>query len=248
MKAFVKLLLLAGLVIYLIFALTNFCQSEDRTVCRQVNFTIADSTHAGFITAEEADNLLRKSGAYPIGRQMSKVNGIDIERALKKSSFIDSASCYKAPNGVVNVLILQRLPLLRIMAENGDDYYIDDKGHIMNPQGYSADLPVVTGHITQKEAQRLLIPMGSFLRNDAFWNDQIEQIHVEANHHVTLVPRVGNHLIRFGQTDSISTKFRNLYTFYEKVLPQVGWNKYTEISVEHVTQIVGKKSRPGKQS
>ena len=29
--------------------------------------------------------------------------------------------------------------------------------------------------------------------------------------------------------------------FYEKVMPQAGWNKYKEISVEHVTQIVGRK-------
>ena len=30
-----------------------------------------------------------------------------------------------------------------------------------------------------------------------------------------------------------------------KVLPQVGWNKYSEISVEHVSQIVGRKPEKG---
>ena len=60
-----------------------------------------------------------------------------------------------------------------------------------------------------------------------------------------LVPRVGGHVIAFGNTDSISQKFRNLYAFYEKVMPQVGWNKYAEISVEHISQIIGRKKRKG---
>ena len=85
--------------------------------------------------------------------------------------------------------------------------------------------------------------LGNFLRDDPFWNNQIEQIYVTPQQHLTLVPRVGGHTIDFGDTDSISLKFRNLYTFYAKVLPQVGWNKYSEISVEHVSQIVGRKPK-----
>lgn len=241
MKTAFKLLLLIGLIVYLVIAFTNFTQQGNKTICRSVNFTIADSSHAGFITAEEADRLLRRSGLYPIGRQMDQIDGPAIERALRKNSFIDSVSCYKSPNGSVNVLIEQRLPLLRVLAKNGDDYYIDQKGNLMKPQGYVADLVVATGDITPAFAKKELIKMGRFLRNDEFWNNQIEQINVLPNRHLVLVPRVGSHTIEFGTTDSISQKFRNLYTFYEKVLPQVGWNKYTALSVEHVAQIVGRK-------
>lgn len=88
--------------------------------------------------------------------------------------------------------------------------------------------------------------LGRFLHNDSFWNDQIEQIYVTPQQRIEMVPRVGNHTILFGTPDSISIKFRNLYTFYEKVLPEVGWNKYTAISVEHVSQIVGRKPKPKK--
>ena len=174
---------------------------------------------------------------------MKQIDGLAIERALRRNSFIDSVSCYKSPGGVVNVLILQRLPLLRVKADNGDDYYIDDKGNIMNPQGYSADLVVATGDISRPYAQRQLIKLARFLRDDAFWNNQIEQIYVSPQRHISMVPRVGSHTIAFGTTDSINQKFRNLYTFYEKVLPEVGWNKYAEISVEHVSQIVGRKEQ-----
>lgn len=241
-KTFVKLILLAGIIVYLCFAFVEFTTHGDTTVCKQVCFSIADSSHAGFITTDEADHLLRQSGLYPVGREMKQIDGVAIERALRRNSFIDSVSCYKSPGGVVNVLILQRLPLLRVKADNGDDYYIDNKGNVMNPQGYSADLVVATGNISKTFAKKQLVQLGRFLRDDPFWNDQIEQIYVTSQQHIQMVPRVGSHIINFGTTDSISQKFRNLYTFYEKVLPEVGWNKYAEISVEHVSQIVGRKA------
>lgn len=243
MKTLVKIVLLVALAVYMVFAFADFSRHGDNTVCSSVNYTIADSLHAGFITVEEADRLLRASGLYPVGRTLDQVDGLAIERALRRNSYIDSVSCYKSPNGVVNVLIEQRLPLLRVLADNGDDYYMDQKGNLMTPQGYVADLIVATGHIDRKYARSELLKLGRFLHADPFWNAQVEQIHVLPNRHLRLVPRVGGHTIEFGTADSISQKFRNLYTFYEKVLPQVGWNKYTEISVEHVTQIVGRKGK-----
>lgn len=248
MKTVFKLLLLLGLVVYLVFAFTKFTRQGNTTVCSQVHFTIADSSHIGFITVEEADRILRSSGKYPVGRRMDEIDGSAIEKALQRNAFIENASVYKSPNGAVNVLIAQRVPLLRVMADNGDDYYVDYKGKLMKPQGYVADLVVATGQITRPYAQKELIKIGKFLRADDFWNNQIEQIHVDNNCHLSLVPRVGSYIIEFGTTDSIDRKFRNLMTFYEKVLPTVGWNKYSTISVEHVSQIVGRKGKKRKSA
>lgn len=243
MKTVIKLLLLVGLVIYLVFAFVNFTRHGDKTICHRVNYTIADSLHAGFITADEADRLLRKSACYPVGRRMEDIRVQDIEDLLRRNAYIDSVSCYKSPNGTVNVLIEQRIPLLRVMADTGEQYYLDSQGNIMSSQGYVADLVVVTGHVTPQYARKRLVNMGRYLRDNPFWDNQIEQIDVRPNGHLTLVPRVGGHTIQFGTTDSIVQKFRNLQTFYQKVLPTVGWNKYSEISVEHVSQIVGRKTR-----
>lgn len=248
MKTVLKLLLLVALIAYLGFAFTNLTQKENKTLCTALNYTIADSTHAGFITGDEADRLLRKAKLYPIGKAMHQINSETIEMALKQNQFIDSVACYKAPNGTVNILIVQRLPLMRIISNNGEDYYLDSRGRKLKPAGYVADMVVATGNISSKFAQQHLVAMGRFLRDDAFWNNQIEQINVLPNEHLQLVPRVGNHIIDFGNANNISTKFRNLYTFYEKVLPQVGWNKYREISVEHTSQIVGRKGTPRKHS
>ena len=241
MKTLVKLLLLLALSVYLVMAFFNFTQHRDTRVCSSLHITITDSTHAAFISAAETERLLKAAHLYPVGKQMDEIDGLKIEETLKKNSVIEDVQCYKAPNGVVNVLITQRMPLMRIMASNGNDYYIDSKGHVMRAQNYVADVVVATGDISPRFARKELVQLGQFLQNDAFWSNQIEQIYVDNGNKIKLVPRVGGHVIDFGTADSIAQKFRNLHTFYQKVLPQVGWNKYNEISVEHVSQIVGRK-------
>lgn len=246
MKTVFKLFLLLALIVYLGFAFTKFSRKGNETICKQVNYTITDSAHAGFITISEAERLLKSSDLYPIGKQLEEINGQAIEEMYLKNNFIDSVLCYTSPNGAVNILIMQRLPLMRIMASNGDDYYIDEQGHIMNPQGYAANLVVATGAITRPFARESLTQMGKFLQENSFWDDQIEQIEVTPKQKIDLVTRVGGHIIHFGTTDDIELKFQNLELFYEKVLSQVGWNKYSEISVENVSQIVGTKKGKSK--
>lgn len=243
MKTLIKLLLLALVAVYLVIAFTTMTGRDDNTVCREVSVTVADSSRAGFITAAEVERMLRASGLYPIGRTMAQIDGARIERELRRQSFIENATCYKAPGGTLNVLVEQRLPVLRVMAENGDDYYLDAKGCVMNPKGYVADLPVATGSVSRRFAQRQLLKLGLYLRDNAFWDNQIEQIHITPSHQIELYPRVGRQVILFGSADSIPRKFQNLYTFYQKVMPEVGWNKYSTLSVEHVSQIVAKKTK-----
>ena len=50
MKTLVKIVLLVALAVYLVFAFADFSRHGDNTVCSSVNYTIADSLHAGFIT------------------------------------------------------------------------------------------------------------------------------------------------------------------------------------------------------
>ena len=61
------------------------------------------------------------------------------------------------------------------------------------------------------------------------------------NDEIDLIPRVGNQIIHLGTTENYEGKLRNLEAFYDKVLPEVGWNKYSVINLEFKDQIVCKK-------
>ena len=72
---------------------------------------------------------------------------------------------------------------------------------------------------------------------------QREQIHVQANGKLEIIPRVGKHTILLGEPKDFKKKLEKLKVFYEKGISQVGWNKYSEISLEYNDQIICTKNK-----
>lgn len=233
---FVVLLLV---VAYLAIALTAFNRKPVHQVCRHLELDIKDSVNAGFVTRDEIAVLLRKQGLYPIGQKMNDIRTDFLEKKLNEHPLIEEAECYKTPGGSLRVEVTQRLPVLRIISNKGDNYYIDNKGKIMPIESNCvAHLAVVTGDVDKTFAQKALYPFGMFLKKNKFWNSQIEQINVTSDQEIELVPRVGEHIIFLGKVDNFEVKLAKLKIFYEKALNQVGWNKYGRISLEFNNQII----------
>ncbi len=241
MKLLFKLFLLVGIAAYLVFAFITFPDLGSNAVCNDVRITIADSTQAGFITAAEAKQILHKAQLYPKGKLMDSVNNHSIEQALLKNTFIREVECYKSANGCFNILITQRLPLVRVLTET-DDYYLDANGKIMPAGIYKANIVVATGSIEKSDRQSLL-SIGAFLADEPFWNKQIEQINVQPDKNIELIPRVGEQIIFLGKATDLKRKFRNLKIFYERVMPEVGWNKYASLNLAYGNQVICKKHK-----
>lgn len=241
MKNLLKALLLLLLAVYLALAVTIFNNPEARQLCTAVDVTVEDSAVAGFITPSEIRALLCEAKAYPVGRKIKDVNCARIESVLSSNPFIDDITCYKTQGGHVFVTVTQRLPVMRVISDNGENYYIDTRGKIMPRMHYSADLAVATGCITQKYAHAKLLPLGRLLKYDKFWDSQIEQIHVDSAGNIELFPRIGSHTVYIGKPEALPQKLKRLKTFYSQVLNQVGWNKYSRINLEYDNQIICKK-------
>lgn len=56
-----------------------------------------------------------------------------LERELAKHPLIDQVECYKTPSGKLCIEVTQRIPILRVMSANGENYYLDNKGIVMPP-------------------------------------------------------------------------------------------------------------------
>jgi cell division protein FtsQ len=80
-----------------------------------------------------------------------------------------------------------------------------------------------------------------YIDDDNFWSAQIDQIWIDQDNEIDLIPRVGNQVIHLGTIENLDGKLRNLAAFYEKVLPEVGWNKYSVINLEYKDEIVCKR-------
>lgn len=239
MRKTLNILLLFLAVGYMIFAAVTFVGREDTTVCGKVSIDIADSAQATLITRGEVEKILHVGGVYPMGKSMKDINLLRLEQTLKKNAFISDALCVKTPGGKVLIRVAQRLPLLRVMNASGDDYYVDNKGFRMAAKGYEADVAIITGHADEAFVRNHLLELGDIMHRDPFWDSQIEQINVLPGGNVDLVMRIGNPLVHLGRPEHIERKLRNLRAFYEKVLPQVGWYRYKEISVAYENQVIG---------
>ena len=242
---------------YLVVAFTAFNQPDETAkVCTKVSINIQDETTNGFISAEEIKNRLTRVRLYPLGKPMSSIDARSIEETLKISPFVQTAECYKTQDGHICITITQRMPIVRIKANNGDDYYIDDNDHIMPNSHYTSDMIIATGHINKWFAQNYIYFLSKALMGNDLWKNLVEQINVLQDKSIELVPRVGNHIICLGPLPEskyrsereqminafTQKKMDRLEKFYKYGLSQAGWNKYSYIDLEFDNQIICTKS------
>lgn len=244
------------LVVYLACAFTVFNKPDETAhVCTKANIVVADESSNGFINADEVTRRLKAAGLYPLGKQMSKINAREIEDKLKSSAFVKTAQCYKTDDGEVNVSITQLMPVIRVKADNGDDYYLDDKDCIMPNTLYTSDLIIATGAIPRWYARRYISPLGKAIMANDMWKNLVVQINVLPNRDIEVVPRIGSHVVHLGPlpeagdkatrqkliSEFVDRKLTRLEKFYKYGLSQAGWNKYSYIDIEFDNQIICKK-------
>jgi len=227
---------------YLVLAVTAFNKpDEEAAVCTDLQITIEQEAVDGFLTADKVVHLLQQKHIYPVSEPMGKVNTRQIEEALMANTLIDKAECYKTQTGKVCLTIKQRIPVIRVMAQNGDDYYVDSRGELMKSEGYNCHTVVATGHIGKQYAKKVLAPLANTIITDNFWKKQTVQFNVLSDGSVELIPRVGEHVAYLGQPVNIDSKLSRLRKFYRYGLNEAGWNRYSRVSVEFDNQIVCKK-------
>lgn len=243
---------------YLLLAFTSFHESDETNkTCSKVQINIQDETTNGFLDAHEIKQRLEQHRLYPLGKPMQIVNIRHIEEMLKASPFVKTAECYKTEDGNICINLTQRMPIVRIKNDRGEDYYLDDHDAIMPNTKYTSDLIIATGRISKWFAQRYISILSKTLMSDDLWKNQIEQINVLPDKGIELVPRVGNHIIYIGTLPEsnypaerqekveayVEKKMKRLEDFYKYGLSQAGWNKYSYINLEFDNQIICKKRK-----
>lgn len=170
--------------------------------------------------------------------------GIDLEKAeqkLEQNLWIRNAELYFDNNNLLQVAVTERKPVARIFTQTGESFYVDDTGEclpISNQQ--VARVPVFTSfpavmHRMGKADSSLLLQvrdMGQFILNDHLWMAQIEQVDVVENA-FELIPKLGNHIIYFGDATDMKQKFNRLHLFYTRIMRNTGWNYYGRLDLSY---------------
>lgn len=237
-KTLFKILALFGVAAYLIFALTMRKKPFDSRECTGLAIVIGDEMQTGFINENEIRELLVSKKIFPEGRPLGDIDLAQLESVLVASPYIDEALCYTTADGQVSMKITPRHPVLHVLNDAGDDFYIDNKGATMPRGHHQIDLIVMTGHVPRKSAGRLYSQLGVTLSTDEFWSRQVEEVHVTPQGEIQLTPRVGQHTIILGDTSRLDDKLQRMRTFYAEGLDKAGWNLYKTISLKYDNQVI----------
>jgi cell division protein FtsQ len=224
---------------------------KSNVICRDVKVSIPGNQY--FIDRQEVDNILKIHRHKLVGRKLAEINIEDLEQRLKANPFIESATVYVDMDGVIQVEISQRQPVLRVINQFDQNFYIDQHGlKVPLSNNFTAKVIAANGYIDEVFGGKLdtlhtdiakeVYKTADFISRDSLWSAQIAQIYVDQDHQIELIPRVGTNRILLGNADSLESKFSNLLTFYKKAMPQVGWDRYKTINIKYANQVVGVKS------
>ena len=221
---------------------------KSEVICKDVKIYIPGNQY--FIDKDEVDNILQVHTHALIGRRMESINIHDLRNKLKANPFIEFVKVYADMDGVINVEISQRQPILRILNRFDQDFYVDQHGlKIPLSANFTARVLAANGYIDELFANHVdtlhnaitieLFKTADYIRKDSLWGAQIAQLYINKDHEIELIPRVGNNRILLGNADSLDAKFHNLLAFYKQALPRMGWDTYKVINIKYANQVIG---------
>ncbi len=223
--------------------------------CKGLKVVIADSSVNRFVSEKDVKKYLDKEYGKYIGESLDSIDLARIEEIVDGRSAVHKSQAYTTRDGMLNVRVTQRTPIVRFQKEDGG-FYADAEGFLFPLQNnYSSRVQIVDGDIPlkansgykgevadgkEKEWLHEVLDVINYMENSKVWKDKIVQITVGDGGELTMVPREGRERFLFGQPIMIEEKFRKMEMYYSHILPEKGSDAYTSVSVEFDGQIVCK--------
>lgn len=234
------------------FVLMGFINAKkSEMVCKGVKIIVPGSQ--AFVSQQEVYAIIEEHEGPLTGYPMRNVPIHKIENELKQNPFIKDVRVFSEMDGMVHVKIEQREAVIRIMNNVGHDFYIDKEGvKFPTSRLYAPHIIVANGSVPERfsgkrdtvssSVAKDLYKVAVFLGSDSLWNSQVEQLFVNEEQDIEVVPRVGNQKIILGNADSLTDKFNKLMVFYKQIVPKAGWGTYKTVNLKFANQIVCEKA------
>jgi len=206
----------------------------------------------GFLILErDVKRIIQNSFVEEIdGMDLDRVQLDRMEKVLEDDAFVKDAEVWIDANNKVHIKVQQRQPIIRIIDNNGLNYYLDQEGNKIPTSKYAtARVPVATGELPAyfreyKDSENPLndvLKLAIFLKKNKILDAMISQISVMKSGDLVLTPEFGKTKIILGKADDMSRKFEKLIIFYKEAIPIEGWRKYKTINLKFANQVVCKR-------
>ena len=123
---FIWVMLISGISVLLYFSIQK--KSNARVKSLEVNIEgVSESDH--LISEKEVLKILTEAAGKPITKaNISTLNLRRLESKLNKDKRIERADIYFNSNNRLNVRIIQKKPVMRVIDNAGTEYYLDENG------------------------------------------------------------------------------------------------------------------------
>ncbi len=206
------------------------------------------NTDRTLITEKEiAQKLMIYLGYEVIHASIKDLDLMDIEKMLQDDKRIKNAEVYLDSRNNLIIRITEKKVISRVQ-KNELSYYLDVEGkQIPVKKGRAVRVPLVTGHVGEYSFEKIQSETRNNLRDvyelsmnlisDEFLSALIEQIDIDNQGRITMVPKIGREKITLYAEGSEEKLFKLKY-MYKDGLPKEGWNKYTTLNLDFENQVV----------
>jgi cell division protein FtsQ len=244
-KKILKMILWITATVLIIISLGFSIKQSLQLKCAGVKVDITDSIQEQFVRSNDIRQWVNRNHPAIFGQPLRLIDLRKIEDGLRKLQSVEDVAVYTNvfDNGVKSfgtlvVKIKQREPVFRVVGA-GHAFYMDKFGKVIDwSPRYTPRVLIVGGLVSNEFARKRLLPLINFINSDSFWSAQIDQIYVNAVGELSMIPRVGEQIILFGEPEDFQIKFRNLKALYTDGFRNGGWSVYKTINVGFRNQIV----------
>jgi len=253
--AMIWLTLIAGISALLFFSINRKSNAEVKTLVVEIE-KINDGEQ--LISEKEIKQILQLAAGKTITKANIKtLNLRKLEAKLNKDKRIQRADLYFDSKNRLHAHIIQKKPIMRVIEEEGGEYYLDENGkQVPVTRGSAVRVPLVTGirdtfSLVNTKSDRpsklkQVFDIMKYVAKDPFLTALIEQAHVEHDSigDIVLIPKLGREKLIFGDASDIQAKFDNLKIFYRDGMPKLGWSRYKSLNLKYSHQVRGMLANP----
>lgn len=178
-------------------------------------------------------------------KQVRQVDCKQVSEAVSHVPFLTNISTTVSISGKIVIHANQRHPVARLFYGN-QERYIDLDGIVIPTSNLGeCNVVIATGEaldsISSDSAQaqiNTLWQVACYLDGHPDYKVLIDQLHIQRNGEVLMVPKVGDQIIELGDASDLDNKFADLIAFYRNGMTRAGWHTYSKISLKYNGQVV----------
>ena len=202
---------------------------------------VIHGSEASFLDKDDVSRIL------PIDITDTTTVSVDLAgiegRVRQEIPYAKKVNAYISPAAhQMTVQVESRKPVLRFFSDQGS-FYLDDEGNPMRTKvGVSVYLPIVRAHqVDSITLKQTLLPLSQFMQTHEDWASFFSVIELKEGNRLHFYPRVGDYIFEVLGTTNLEEDLEKIHTFYNKIVPQVGANRYQLVKLSYSGQIVCKR-------